>query len=221
MIGKKVKDKVIATIVKYYEIGDFEDVVKVPRVDFKDLSDAEISSTLKSLVKKEMIELLDTRAISTDAFSIMYKYNTMTSRNGIVTLEIKILPKFKKHISDNPIKEIETNEVLYTIEYKGRKLKLNNIIIANPRFDSENDLFAEYIVANSNKKITSVEFEKFINTKQHKKFDQIITDLNFKGKIKKLFFPNISNKAVEFRNPITKKMLNDEGFDYMLPKDLN
>ncbi|PWB38571.1 MAG: hypothetical protein C3F02_02555, partial [Parcubacteria group bacterium] len=59
------------------------------------------------------------------------------------------------------------------------------------------------IMNNHNKKLTRQDFERFKGEKSTKKFEQIIKDLGFKGNIKKLFFPNISIKAVEFRSQVT------------------
>ncbi len=54
-----------------------------------------------------------------------------------------------------------------------------------------------------------------------KKFDQIINDLGFKGNIKKLFFPNISIRAVEFRNQITPEDMKKAGIDDIYPLDFS
>ena len=123
--------------------------------------------------------------------------------------------------SDFPLHVIKKdgNEVIFTATYENRKLKINGIIISKPNFDSENDVFADYIFKHPNEKITARDFENHKKNKMHKKFDVIIRDLGFYGNLKKLFFPNISIKAVEFRNPISRNDMKKAGIDDISPLD--
>jgi hypothetical protein len=102
--------------------------------------------------------------------------------------------------------DISQNEdILYQITYKehDRKIKINNILIAKPDFDSENELFFTYVYKNPNKKIFLEELEKSTKHTYKKRLLQIITDLKFTGTLKDTFFPGISKNSVKFINPIT------------------
>jgi len=219
MTGEEIKKKVLLTILKFYQISENE-VLAIKRVEFLGLSDSEISASLYNFEKNKLIEIIDNRAIRNDVYSIMHKASNLYD----CSVELKILDGFKKYISDqnlnNYLEEKEKTAVL-KISYDNHKLKINEIVIAKPHFESENDYFATYITTNPGKKLTSQEFAKFKNNKMTKKFDQIINDLGFKGNIKKLFFPNISIRAVEFRNQITPEDMKKAGVNDIYPSDFS
>ncbi|HOZ53216.1 MAG TPA: hypothetical protein PK142_00885 [bacterium] len=217
MTGEEIKNKIVLTILKFHQITR-DNIVKIQRSEFQGLSDFEIHSSLKFLVKEKLINVIDSRAVRSDIYSIMHKASNPLE----CFLEIEILNDFKKYINNNnnlekPLKE--ENDIVLKFTYKNRKVKINEIVIANPHFESENDYFAVFISNNSNKKITKTDFEKHKRGKMNKKFDQIITDLGFRGSIKKLFFPNISIKAVEFKNPITRDDMKKAEIDDIYPSD--
>jgi hypothetical protein len=217
MTGEEIKRQIILTILKFYQITDDEHLF-IQRTDFSDLSDTEINTTILTLEKNKLIEVLDNQAVRNDMFSVMYK----ASNRFDSKIEIKILDGFKKYISDNNLSsylEEKENSAVLKMSYNNHKLKINEIVIARPHFDSENDHFAMYITTNSNNKLTSAEFKKFNGGIMTKKFDQIINDLGFKGNIKKLFFPNISTKAVEFKNQIIHEDMKKVGIDDIYSSD--
>ena len=217
MTGEEIKRQIILTIFKFYQITDNKHLF-IQRSEFSGLSDAEINTTILTLEKNKLIEVIDNRAVRSDLHSIMYK--AYDPYNG--KIEIKILDGFKKYISDNDLSsylEEKEKTAILKISYDNHKLKINGIIIAKPHFESENDYFATYITNHSSGKLTNSEFVKFKNSKMTKKFDQIINDLGFKRSIKKLFFPNISIKAVEFRNQITIEDMKKAGIDDIYPSD--
>lgn len=216
--GDEVKNAVILTILKFYQINGYEEIVRIERSEFLELSDAEIDAALSNLVKNKLVEVLDDRAIKNDIMSTIYKANNFDGRK----IKLKILDGFNEYIKENQLNDCSKREnvkAAFTVTYKHRKLKINEIQIARPNFDSENDYFAMLITDNPNKKITASEFVKFKNSEMIKRFDQIINDLGFKGNIKKLFFPNISAKAVEFRNPVSRKDMKEVGIEDILPAD--
>ncbi|MFA5000486.1 MAG: hypothetical protein WC545_03955 [Patescibacteria group bacterium] len=219
MTGAEIKRQIILILLKFHQITD-DDIVVIQRTEFSGLSDSEINSTLITLRKNKLIEILDNRAVRNDMDTLMYKALKPIGQ----AVEVKLLDGFKKYVEDNKLNDYlifnESNAILHAT-YENRKLKVNEIIIAKPRFDSENDYFAMFIVNNPNKKITSGEFAKYKNSKMVKKFDQIINDLGFKGNIKKLFFPNISLKATEFRNPITRDDMKKAEIDDIYPSDFS
>lgn len=210
MTGEELKEKILLIILKFYQINEYVDTLKIQRSEFSGLSDAEIYSTLNILERNKLIEILDNRAVRGDIGSIIYKQTSLLD----CALEIKILDGFKEYIKEkdlnNKLKEkTKEDNIVLRVTYRDRKVRVNEIVIAEPRFESENDLFIQFIINNPNKKISKSEFEKFKGQKMTKKFEQIIKDLHFNKKIKKLFFPNISLLAIEFRNPITTEdMLN-------------
>ncbi|MFA5184517.1 MAG: hypothetical protein WC456_03230 [Patescibacteria group bacterium] len=217
MTGEEIKRQIILTILKFYQITDNEHLF-IQRSEFSGLSDAEINTTILTLEKNKLIEVIDNRAVRNDMDAMMYK----ALRRFDYMIEIRILDGFMKHVSDQNLSsylEEKEKTAILKITYDNHKLKINEIIIAKPHFESENDYFATYITNNPGKKLTNQEFVKFKNSKMTKKFDQIINDLGFKGNIKKLFFPNISIKAVEFRNQITMEDMKKAGIDDIYPSD--
>lgn len=216
MTGEEIKNKILLSILKFHQISG-DSIIKIQRSEFQGLSDFEILSALEKLEKEKLINIIDSRAVRSDIYSIMYKASNPLE----CFIEIEILNKFNQYINDNNLTEYQKDDdkTILRLVYENRKVKVNNIVIANPHFESENDYFALFISNHPNKKITKSEFEKYKKSKMNKKFDQIITDLGFRGNIKKLFFPNISIKATEFKNPITKNDMKKADVDYIYPSD--
>jgi hypothetical protein len=110
------------------------------------------------------------------------------------------------------IAEIENKaDIAYEIKYSdhSREIKLNNIVIAKPDFESENDRFFNYVYTNPNKPMPIKEIEDFGNDgdKFKKRVTDIVRDLGFKGKLRQIFFPVVSQDKVMFVNPISKKQV--------------
>lgn len=134
--------------------------------------------------------------------------------------------EFKKMKKDGEIKIILTNLDKLN-DYRKRIEEINNTVahylefkknreiildgkkkLSKPDFDSENDNFFNFIYNNPNKKINIPEIEASIGALRKRPIN-ILADLGFTGDIKKMFFPAVSNKAIEFINPITEKYLKD------------
>jgi len=146
MTGEEIKNKIVLTILKFHQITR-DNIVKIQRSEFQGLSDFEIHSSLKFLVKEKLINVIDSRAVRSDIYSIMHKASNPLE----CFLEIEILNDFKKYINNNnnlekPLKE--ENDIVLKFTYKNRKVKINEIVIANPHFESENDYFAVFISNN-------------------------------------------------------------------------
>ncbi len=219
MTGEDIKQKVILTILKFYQISGNE-ILAIKRVEFSGLSDSEINASLYNFEKNKLIEIIDNRAVRNDVYSVMHKASNLYD----CSIEIKILDGFKKYITDHNLSsylEEKEKTTILKISYDNHKLKINEIVIAKPHFESENDYFATYITNNPGGKLTSLEFTKFKRDKMIKKFDQIINDLGFKKNMKKLFFPNISIKAVEFKNQVTLEDMKKAGIDDIYPADFS
>lgn len=218
MTGEEIKNRIILIIFKFHQItGD--NIINIQKSEFQGLSDFEIYSSLRSLKKEKLINILDDRAVRNDMDLILYKASNPFNQS----LEIEILDNFKKYINDNKLEELQEkkDDIILELSYKNRRVKINEIVIANPHFESENDYFATFILDGPCRKITKNDFEEYKRGKMNKKFDQIINDLGFKGNIKKLFFPNISIKAIEFKNPITREDMKKAEIDDIYPSDFS
>ncbi len=179
-----------------------------------------------SLVENKFIDILD---ININSGSFVLSKDSFKNR-FIFTMKIPSLDKIKSFVQEqhnelrNNVREnysVSTNNPVYSISflYNGVVL-INNIKLTKTQFDKENFRFLEYVVKRPGKKITLQEIEKGVsgkneNFKFKKEIKNIIQNLGFTGDIKKLFFPNISNRAVEFRNPIYKKDLDDNNIKYL------
>jgi hypothetical protein len=142
--------------------------------------------------------------------------------NVLLTLQYRlyVLETIIKRLEDqnnlNLRKEISEREYQAGIAYKitysehSRDIKLNNIVLCSPDFESENDRFFYFVYANPNRIIPMEELHKGMGGKPNKTISQILRDLKFKGDLKKLFFPVSNNKNVQFINPISKAYLMSE-----------
>lgn len=122
----------------------------------------------------------------------------------------------KKDVGDLPKQETihktdEKDGLVYQVTYtKQRQVLMNNAQIGRPDFNSENDLVFSFLYEHPNKRVTRTELEKAISGKLTKSLHKIIENLGFEGDTKEVFF-SVSKNAIEFRNPITKKDLEEMG----------
>ncbi|PIQ72345.1 hypothetical protein COV86_03475 [Candidatus Roizmanbacteria bacterium CG11_big_fil_rev_8_21_14_0_20_35_14] len=120
----------------------------------------------------------------------------------------------KENVKDTPKQEAtkktdEKDEPMYQITYtKQRQVLMNNAQIGKPDFNSENDLVFSFLYEHPNKRITREELEKAVGGKLTKTLHKIVENLGFEGDTKEVFF-SVSKNAIEFRNPITKKDLEE------------
>lgn len=120
----------------------------------------------------------------------------------------------KENVKDTPKQEAtkktdEKDEPMYQITYtKQRQVLMNNAQIGKPDFNSENDLVFSFLYEHPNKRITREELEKAVGGKLTKSLHKIVENLGFEGDTKEVFF-SVSKNAIEFRNPITKKDLEE------------
>lgn len=107
------------------------------------------------------------------------------------------------------IAESETNlDVLYKVTYSDhtRLIRINNIVLAKPDFESTNDLCFTYLYGNPNKPIAFDELNKMADGKlEGKRLSDIVRDLGFTGVLKTIFFPVVTKAQIKFVNPITKE----------------
>ncbi|MBI4185791.1 hypothetical protein HY524_01950 [Candidatus Berkelbacteria bacterium] len=100
-------------------------------------------------------------------------------------------------------------DIVYRVTYSShrRQIKVNGILIANPDFSSENELFFDYVYSNPGRPIPIAEFVSKVNVGEElkKRPSDIVRDLGFTGALKEVFFPGVTKQHVMFVNPITKK----------------
>lgn len=110
----------------------------------------------------------------------------------------------------------EANDSAYTIKYseKGRQILINNFILASPEFAGENEMVFSYLFLNPNKKIKIDEIEAHLGSTLGKPIHKIIENLGFSGDIKKAFL-DVSKQYIRFRNPVTRKDLDELDIKYL------
>lgn len=124
-----------------------------------------------------------------------------------------------KKMADNPPQEGKKIDTVYEIFYtKQRQVLLNNLEIAKPDFDSENELAFSFLIDNPNKKHTKADVEKAIGKSLTKTLHKIVENLGFTGDIRKAFF-DVSKDSICFKNPIKQEDLDKLGIVKLkLPK---
>lgn len=106
------------------------------------------------------------------------------------------------------IAKIESQaDSLYQITYSehSREIRVNNILIAKPDFESENERFFTYVFSNPGQALEVKKIEEHYKTKFNKRVSDILRDLRFNGKLRSVFFPVVTQEKVMFINPITKQ----------------
>jgi hypothetical protein len=122
-------------------------------------------------------------------------------------------PSVKKFTIEkqNPAMGQGTDKYFVSLNPKGVFLN-NTFLLSSPNFNGENANFIEYVINTPDKKLSKTDFEKNNGSKPKKNFSQILTDLGFKGEIRKIFF-DVSKTAVQFRNYVSESKLQDLGID--------
>jgi len=114
------------------------------------------------------------------------------------------------------------DKIIFTVHYSDidRVIRVNNKAIARPRLNNENDNVFAYIYDNPNKSL-KVDGNDKLDGKVEvlKSLDDVVKNLQFFGEARRLFFPKVGNKEIEFRNPITLGELKNRGFDENITED--
>ncbi|MDD5432501.1 MAG: hypothetical protein PHO70_05900 [Candidatus Omnitrophica bacterium] len=98
-------------------------------------------------------------------------------------------------------------EIVYEIKYtENGEIFLNNFLFAKVQFNGENEAVFSYLFKHPNKRITKAEFKEKAGYSVGKPLHKIVENLGFTGNLRKAFF-NVSEQAILFRNPLTKKEL--------------
>jgi len=133
---------------------------------------------------------------------VTFEYQLYALEDIILGLEENEGLALRKEIAD---KEYQA-DVLYKVTRidHSRKVRINNIVLHASNYDSENDNFMAYVIANPGRPIPRTELEQACGTLT-KRLDHIIRDLGFTGNLAKVFFPVKTKNEVMFVNPITKQ----------------
>ena len=115
--------------------------------------------------------------------------------------------------SGQEMKETDAKGPIYVVKYSGksREILVNNILLAKPDFNSENELVFTYIYEHPNERISLVKFQETQKITLTKSIHKIIENLGFVGDFKRVFFSDVSKDYVRFRNPITSNDLKELG----------
>lgn len=120
---------------------------------------------------------------------------------------------YRVQIDRKKLTAVFEGKYFVSINDKTHEILINNRFrIGKPHFNSPNHQFIEYVLARPSGVITREELlaAKLNMTQQ---FKGMIDDLGFDSELKKVFFPQISNKAVEFRNHLTDEDIKRFGID--------
>jgi hypothetical protein len=108
-----------------------------------------------------------------------------------------------------------SNEGL-TLEYKNRELILNNIILlANPDFNSENDIVCEELFKNIGKVLTRKDLEKALKQPLKKDLNKIAEQLGFKKDIRKVFLSVSKTSICLKKTSVSKEDLSNLNIKYL------
>jgi len=94
---------------------------------------------------------------------------------------------------------------VYRLSYTfGSEIVLNDrFLISKLNYGSPNDLFFEYVSQHPKKKVSKEQLEGVVGVLD-RPISKLVYDIGFKGELKKLFFPKVSNNAVYFNNLVTQ-----------------
>lgn len=111
---------------------------------------------------------------------------------------------------------MDSNNEGLTLEYKNRELILNNIILlANPDFNSENDIVCEELFNNVGKVLTRKDLEEALKQPLKKDLNKIAEQLGFQKDIRKVFL-SVSKTSICLKmTSVSKEDLNNLNIKYL------
>jgi len=160
------------------------------------------------------------------------RYTPMTGEPVRISVNIPEFQKFKQKIaetyrareakqssagrvSDSPIKRTlipQDTDVVYEVKFTAkREILVNDFLLTQLEFNSENDNVFKYLYEHSNRVIGLKELEKQLGGNPLKKsLHKIVENLGFARELKDAFF-GISKTSILFRNPLARKELDSLG----------
>ncbi len=121
---------------------------------------------------------------------------------------------------ERAVEPAKDSDILYEVKLTGsREVLLNGVQLSRMDFAGENEIVFGHLFKNPNRTVSVTELEKLLgNTGLKKDLHKIIENIGFRGDLKKAFF-DISKTVVRFRNPLTRKDLEEIGIAYLkLPR---
>ena len=115
----------------------------------------------------------------------------------------KTAPQPELETPTEPEKDARTRKPIYQIKFtRSREIVLNDFLLSQLNFDSENHIVFEYVFHKPNHQITLEEIQKASrNLTINKPLTKTVENWGFTGELKKAFF-DVSKGKIKFRNPL-------------------
>jgi hypothetical protein len=230
LYGDKKSKSIIAKYIlkKAQEFDNDEITLKIPDFSLEDVRFINVEHLDHIRLMKTLREFEEEKIIKINWATYSVEKTNVIERVRLSVLDKKKLKEEVDQKTNECAKPIESknkqkthtnHKTIYLIEYKNRKVVLKDVdnckeyILSKPQFNETGDLFMCYIINNPDKKIRKEAIEKYNGKKIPTGFHQLLNNLGFKGEIKKIFFPGVSNNSVMFKNNVTKKDVVDLEID--------
>lgn len=194
LYNAQLKDKKAKVNRLHLYLGEIDD----PQVDERKLV-LDYLKEEKIIIKyniKDVTKVVDITNDGTDFFDEIIAVEAICDVTAKVLVEylhkLSFLSRFSVDIKDN------------------REIVLNDkYILARPDYYSENHEVFQFVYQHPNKALKKEFIEKKLKIMLKKPLRQTIKDLRFEKELKKMFFPNVSMNAIEFRNNILQKDMDE------------
>jgi|GEM_PF-3429726 len=145
-------------------------------------------------------------------FRLGEKYEVIFSIYGRKYREIA-----REYRQSKQLEEIEMKDPVYEVKYseKSREILVNNFLLKKPDAFGENEIVFAYLYKNPNRAIPLEDIKKEMGEESlTKSIHKILENLGFSGELRKAFF-KVAGTKVLFRNPLTKKDLEELGIKHL------
>lgn len=135
----------------------------------------------------------------TDKYPEVFSYYEKEYKN--------IAKDYQKNQED---KKVNEDAIVYEVKYseKNREILINGFLLAKPDFNRENEIVFTFVYKHANERLTKRKIEIDNDIRLLKELPKIVENLGFTGDLKKVFF-DVSSEGILFRNPITRKDLDE------------
>ena len=136
-----------------------------------------------------------------------------STSKAIMKTSAQTIPEASSETSSDVQKKSHPNGTLYQLSYNAftKQVVLNdNVVLATPDFDGENEAVFQYLLKNPDKKIKKNDLQSALKRPLKKDFDKILENLGFIGDLRKAFF-DYRKDAILLRNPLTKSTVDEIG----------
>ena len=124
----------------------------------------------------------------------------------------KATPLVNVSVTKLPLAQTPSENKYFIALWKQQVVLNNTFVLSTPNFNGENAQFIEHVVAHPNEVLKRDNTGNDSTRKFKKSFHQILSDLGFRGQIRKLFF-DVSKTSVKFCNYISENKLAEMGID--------